>query len=431
MGNQVSYEQIDPVHLRIYKNILSLQSPGTRVQMIQTLMAGPEYVVSMKRGGVYAGLLAYISAVQRGERPPILPGERTGIIVPETHPSNTSQRDTTANQVMMRGGGAVLTKRDPAPPTDPYKQVAKTGANVKAMSYFSSCLRVLDLQEEVALTEETLKAAYKKAATRAHPDKGGSEEAFEAVTRSYAYLSDILKRIKGGRTKESVVEAPEKLTQGRNEESKQWQHVEPVRLNPKNLNMDAFNKMFEQTRMPDPEDEGYGDWLKDSAGADSGPKFSGKFNRDVFHKMFEDEVKKSNRGRGDNVNGHQLAVMNTQAITLAPTMGVELGRDRPADFTAPYNAGFQYTDLRNAYTRDSTFSGEVSDVRVENRTFDQYSSERKSAPRALANHELEAVQAAERAAEERERQRKFRAAQQDNMAEQYFERMKRLVITEK
>jgi hypothetical protein len=195
--------------------------------------------------------------------------------------------------------------------------------------------------------------------------------------------------------------------------------------------MDAFNKMFEQTRMPDPEDEGYGDWLKDSAGADSGPKFSGKFNRDVFHKMFEDEVKKSTRGRGDNVNGHQLAIMNTQAITLAPTMGVELGRDRPADFTAPYNAGFQYTDLRNAYTRDSTFSGEVADVRVEARTFDQYSSERKSAPRALADHEMEAVQAAERAAEERERQRKLRAAQQDNMAEQYFERMKRHLIVEK
>jgi curved DNA-binding protein CbpA len=430
MGNQVSYEQIDPVHFRIYKNILNLQSPGTRVQMIQTLMAGPEYVVSMKRMGVYSSLLAYISAVQRGERPPLLPGERTGIVVPEAAPTNTSQRDTATNQVMMRGGGGTLTKRE-STVSDPYKQVSKNGANVKAMSYFSSCLRVLDLQEEVALTEEGLKSAYKKAATRAHPDKGGNEDAFEAVTRAYAYLSDILKRIRGGRTKESVVEAPEKLTSGRKEEAKAWEHVEPVRLNPKNLNMDAFNKMFEQTRMPDPEDEGYGDWLKTSAGADSGPKFSGKFNRDVFHQMFEEEVKKSTRGRGENVNNHQLAVMNTQAITLAPTMGVELGRDRPADFTAPYNANFQYTDLRNAYTRDSTFSGEVADVRVENRTFDQYSSERKSAPKALANHELEAVQSVERAAEEREKQRKLRAAQQDNMAEQYFERMKRLVITEK
>jgi curved DNA-binding protein CbpA len=430
MGNTVSNQTFDPAHVRIYKNILNLQSPGTRVQMIQTLMAGPEYVVAMKRSGVYSHMLAYVSAVQRGEKAPLLPGERTGIHIPETHPNNTSNRDTSANQANMRGGGATLTTRE-VKTRDPYKMVAKTGANEKAMSYFSSCLRVLNLQEEVALTEEALKVAYKKAATRAHPDKGGSEEAFEAVTRAYAYLSDILQRIRGGRTKESVVEAPDKLTQGRNEESKAFQHVEPVRLNPKNLNMDAFNKMFEQTRMPDPDDEGYGDWLKHAAGEDSGPKFSGKFNRDVFHQMFEEEVKKSTRGRGENVNNHQLAVMNTQAITLAPTMGVELGRDRPADFTSPYNANFQYTDLRNAYTRDSTFSAEVADVRVENRTFDQYSTERKSAPRALANHEMEAVQAAERAAEERERQRKLRAAQQDNMAEQYFERMKRLVITEK
>ena len=50
---------------------------------------------------------------------------------------------------------------------------------------------------------------------------------------------------------------------------------------------------------------------------------------------------------------------------------------------------------------------------------------------SLADHEMEAVQAAERAAEERERQRKLRAAQHDMLANDYFERMKRLVITEK
>jgi curved DNA-binding protein CbpA len=423
MGNHVSTNSFDPAHVRIYSNILHIQSPGTRVQMIQTLLAGPEYVASMKRAGVYAHLLGYVSSVQRGERPALLPGERTGIAVQEHVAQNTSSRDTATNQVVLRGGGASI--------VDPYKRVAKSGANEKAMSYFSSCLKVLNLTDEVALTEESLKAAYKRAATKAHPDKGGNEEAFEAVTRAYAYLSDILKRIKGGRAKEGVVEAPERLTQGRNEEAKSFQHLEPVRLNPKNLNMDAFNKMFEQTRMPDPEDEGYGDWLKESTGADSGPKFSGKFNRDVFHQMFEEEVKKSNRGRGENTNTHQLAVMSTQPLILAPSMGVELGRDRPADFTAPYNANLKFTDLRNAYTSDSTFSGQVADVRVENRTFDQYQTEYKSAPKALRDHEMEAVQAAERAAEERERQRKLRAAQHDVMANDYFERMKRLVITEK
>lgn len=423
MGNQVSSNSFDPAHIRIYNNILHIQSPGTRVQMIQTLLAGPEYVASMKRSGVYAHLLGYVSSIQRGERPALLPGERTGIVVPEQSTQNTSSRDTATNQVVLRGGGASI--------TDPYKRVAKTGANDKAMSYFSSCLKVLNLTDEVALTEESLKASYKKAATKAHPDKGGNEETFEAVTRAYAYLSDILKRIKGGRDKEGVVEAPERLTQGRTEDAKSFQHVEPVRLNAKNLNMDAFNKMFEQTRMPDPEGEGYGDWLKDSAGAESGPKFSGKFNRDVFHQMFEEEVKKSNRGRGDNTNNHQMAVMSTQPMILAPTMGVELGRDRPADFTAPYSANLQFTDLRNAYTSESTFSGQVADVRVENRTFDQYQTEYKTAPKALRDHEMEAVQAFERQTDIREKNRQLRAAQQDADASDFFERMKRLVITEK
>jgi len=423
MGNGHSLESYDPAHIRIYRNILSIHSQTVRVQMIQTALAGPEYVNTAKRLGVYANLLAFISSVQRGERPALLPGERTGIPAPMAQAQNTSERNTGASQLTLRGGGATI---------DPHKQVAKTGANTKAMSYFTSCLKVLGLEEEVALTDEALKSAYKKAATRAHPDKGGSEEAFEAVTRSYAYLSEILKRIHGGRGKEGVVEAPAVLTQGRSTDAEAWKHVEPVRLNAKNLDMNAFNKMFEQTRMPDPDDEGYGDWLRTEGGAsetDSKKNFGGKFNREVFHQMFEDELKNSKKGGREN--NHQLSVMTTRPMMLAPTMGVELGRDRPSDYTAAANANLKYTDLKNAFTTESTFSGQVADVRVDARSFDQYSTEYKSAPRALAHHEMEAVQAAEREVMQRENARKMRAAQHDVQTQDHFERMKRLVITEK
>ena len=423
MGNGHSLESYDPAHIRIYRNILSIHSQTVRVQMIQTALAGPEYVNTAKRLGVYANLLAFISSVQRGERPALLPGERTGIPAPMPQAQNTSERNTASSQLALRGGGATI---------DPHKQVAKTGANTKAMSYFTSCLKVLGLEEEVALTDEALKAAYKKAATRAHPDKGGSEEAFEAVTRSYAYLSEILKRIHGGRGKEGVVEAPAVLTQGRSSDAEAWKHVEPVRLNAKNLDMNAFNKMFEQTRMPDPDDEGYGDWLRTEGGAEeagSKKNFGGKFNREVFHQMFEDELKNSKKGGREN--NHQLSVMTTRPMMLAPTMGVELGRDRPSDYTAAANANLKYTDLKNAFTTESTFSGQVADVRVDARNFDQYSTEYKSAPRALAHHEMEAVQAAEREVMQREAARKMRAAQHDVQTQDHFERMKRLVITEK
>ena len=419
MGQQISLEQFDPAHLRIYKNLLSIQSPGTRVQMIQTLLAGPEYVATFKRAGVYAEILAYVSAVQRGEKPRLLPAERTGITMPSLQGQQQQQQGQQMQQMqqMQVRQNTVI---------DPYKQVTKAKANEKAMSYFSSCLRVLSLQEEVALTAEALKTAYKKAATKTHPDKGGSEEAFEAVTRAYAYLSEILKRINGGRKELGKVEDPALLTTGRTNESENWKLAEPVRLNAKNLDVTAFNRMFEETRMPDPDDDGYGDWLKgeESKKGSEGPKFGGKFNRDIFHQMFEDEVKKSPK------QNNQLTTFRTEAMTLAPNMGVELGRDRPGDFTAAANSGMKYTDLRKAYTTDSTFSGQVQDVQVSNRSFDRYSTERKSAPQPLNDHEQQEVLRAEKEAEQRERQRQYRAANEGVLANDYFERMKRLVITE-
>jgi hypothetical protein len=301
--------------------------------------------------------------------------------------------------------------------------VAKGRSNEKALSYFQNCLLVLSLEEEVALTEETLRTAYKKAALRAHPDKGGSEQEFEAVTRSFAYLTEILKRIHGGRTTAGVVEAPTALKDSRQHDAKDWKMVDPIKLNPKKLDLNAFNQMFEQTRMPDPDDEGYGDWLKKEGEAKSGPNFGGKFNRDVFNQAFNDEV----RTRAASTT---LTATVPQAMTLAPNHGVELGRTSAGDYTAPANAQMKYTDLRNAYTTESAFTHQVSNVNVEARTFDSYSGSRKKAPEPLSDREMQAIQEAEAFQARKEKERSIRAADELSMADKYFARMKQLVLTE-
>jgi curved DNA-binding protein CbpA len=296
--------------------------------------------------------------------------------------------------------------------------ITKGKRNEKALTYFQNCLYVLGLQEEVALTEEALKKAYKRAALAAHPDKGGSEQDFEAITRAHAYLGEILLRIKGGRTKESVVEAPNKLKDTRSGESKQWQMVEPVRLNPQKLDMNAFNQMFEQTRIPDPDEEGYGDWLKEADSA-TGPAFSGKFNRDVFNKAFEEDARRKPVSQ-------EVALRQPQALTL-PSAGVEIGR-QAGNYTAA-TGGLKYTDLKNAYTLENTITNQVVGARVETRSFDAVSASRKKTPEPLSNSEMAGIAAAEAAEAQREQQRRLRAAQEDSLAGQYFERMKRLVIT--
>lgn len=391
MGSGISVPQ---AHARIYQNLLAIQAPATRAQMIQTMLASPEHVATMKATGVYGHLLHYTQTVGRGEVAPKLPGEAQ-------KPSAKPNTNTTLTVSQTQVG---------------------TGAD-KAMNYFSACLRILGLEEEVALTDELLKAAYKTSAKRAHPDKGGSEKEFEAVTKAYAYLGEILRRINGGRTTASKVEAPAALAAGR--EATAFKHVEPVRLNPKNLDLNSFNKLFEETRLPDPEETGYGDWLKGGEAAGSGAKFSGKFNRDVFHKAFEEEQ------QAKATRDTRSMVARPQELSLAAGLryGVELGRTGRDDYTMAANeAGLKYTDLKKAYTTDSTFSHQTAGVRVEARSFDQYSQGRDKAPPPLADHEMEEIAAAEKAAARAEEARRLRVAQQAVEENSYAERLKRLVI---
>jgi hypothetical protein len=451
MGQQHS---VDPVHARMYTNMIQIRDPIKRIQIINTCMASMEYIQSAKRSGVYSYLMHYISTVQSGGNPPMLPGEsgtpssgvtpqpshqsyQQDIMVPRslqnmnmhgigaTHPSlvgkEKQQFQQPSQQQQQQQQVAIRQESTPA-----WKTVTETPKQ-KAISYFSSCLEVLGIQEEVALTEETLKKAYKRMALRAHPDKGGSEEYFEAVTRAYAYLSEILTFMQGGKRKtEGSVsrEAADHLRGTREQEAKQWEHAEPVRLNAKNLDMNAFNKLFEQTHMPDPDSDGYGDWLK-SSDATSGPKFKGEFNRDVFNRMFDDETKKSRNP------SNQLVVHPGQmALTLNPTSGTDLMGERPDSYTAASNSRFHFTDLRAAYTTDNTVSDKVSNVVVGERSFDQYRASRERAPEALSTHEMQGIREFESRQKQMDGMRERRLAEMAVRNQNYHDRMKQLVITD-
>jgi hypothetical protein len=212
-------------------------------------------------------------------------------------------------------------------------------------------------------------------------------------------------------------------------EADAWKMVDPVQLNPSKLNLDAFNSMFEKTRIPDPEESGYGDWLKggDDAAGSSAPKFGGKFNRDVFNQAFAEEQRSKN---GAAAGGKSNAIV-AQELSLASRMGfaTELGRSGRDDYTVAANErGVAYTDLKKAYTEYNTFSHQTAGVKVDNRSIGQLSKEREKAPAPLANAEMEELQRAEAALVRREEQRRMTMAQEAIAENSYFERMKRLVI---
>jgi curved DNA-binding protein CbpA len=416
--------------------------------MIETALNGPEFIASAKHAGVYAHLLSYLTYYRRGTQPPALPGEQgynpgaaqemrqdPGLYGQHqspgmaTHPSLIDRRAAPAStSVHVSSSNQIQQYQEQ--PRNAYTQIAKVPER-KALSYFNSCLEVLGLTEDMSLTMDVLKAAYKKAAIKAHPDKaGGSEEKFQAITKAYAYLAEILRRITGGRTEAMAPQQLDPLRDNRQQEADQWKHVEPVRLDPKNLNINSFNQMFEQTKLPDPDGDGYGDWLKaeEGAAAEATPTFSGKFNRDVFNNMFEGEAQKQQRQPQQHTQ-IQLVHPQAMALTLAPGSGMEIGRDKPADFTAPANSQMHYTDLRKAYTTESTFSGQVANVQVEQRDMKQYRAAWEKGPAPMSAEEAASIASQEAEFAAREKARTMRAAHQTTVDEAYFNRMKHLVLT--
>jgi curved DNA-binding protein CbpA len=443
MGN-TSSNGIDPVHVRIYTNLIQIESHQKRVQMINTCLAGMEFITSAKRAGIYSYLLNYVSAVNSGQNPPLLPGEQQGNHtnytsqqqqVPRafqsppqfqhpamtTHPSIVSQNNS---QVSHGSHGSQLIQRNDNTPS--WKVITKTPKQ-KVMTYFASCLEVLGIEDEIALTEETLKNAYKKSALRAHPDKGGSEEYFEAVTRAYAYLSEILKHIRGNKKDyNGKVEAPTSLSVNREQEADKWKHAEPIRLNAKNLDMNAFNKLFEETHMPDPDADGYGDWLKTGDSVNSGPKFKGQFNRDVFNRVFEEESRKSGQGTSQSLMIHP----GQMALTMNPTSGVDLVGERPSTYTAAPNSRFQYTDLRGAYTSESTITDKIANVHVGERNLEQYRASREKGPDPFTQSEIHSIQEFESRQRQQDELRERKRGEMHVRNQQYFDRMKQMVITD-
>jgi hypothetical protein len=433
MGNQVS-QHIPEAHIRIYRNVCSIQSPVTRVQMLETLLQGQEYVTSAKYIGIYGPILTYMAAVRRGD-PALLPGERQSGERPSSeraqaavqqlpsinqHPTAQQRQRISNSQGHGQGSGQGESRI-----------ISRTGdpsQHGQAISFFSQCLSILGLQEEVVLDEKTLKEAYKLASLRSHPDKGGSEEAFDRVTRAYAYLGEILRRVRGGRSETVNVanESPATLTSSRDQTSDSWKMAEPVKLNPKSLNMETFNKVFEETRLPDPDGDGYGDWLKNEEAESNNKqnKFTGKFNRDVFNSAFESEI----RSRATTSNG-QIAIMQPQALMMAPTMGIELGREKPDDFTAANLNGLKYTDLKKAYTSESMFSHQVAGVQLNTKSVESARTERKATPAPLSDSEMAAVAEGERQQTLRQQQQAKRIVDEDQRITDHFQRLQRYVIT--
>lgn len=429
----------DARHVRIWQNLSSL-TPPARMQMLDTLLSAQEYIAVAKRAGVYAGILQWIGSTRRGEYAVWPEPGQMPSYTPTSLPAPTMTR--------------IPAKPSAGPPTlritnEPYNPATHALANIpppkRALDILHHSYAVLGIDDSKPLTYEVLRTAYKKAGVRTHPDKGGSAEKFDEVTRAYLYLEEVINKLmaRGGAAAQqqkvpvyetAIVPAAEKsiVTQMQpvvqHQPAKQPVKKEPpIALNPKKLDMAMFNKLFEENRMPDPDnDDGYGDWLKTNKTTAPQADLRGKFNKDTFNKMFEDEAARSRAAAAGEYTP-------PAELHMAPHLGADLHGGSRGNYTnfSGSGGGVSYTDLKYAYDEGSTFSQQVAGVSLDGRpkTFEQAKAEYGAAPPPMTAAQAAAVAAYDKARTDAEAARQERMKSRDSMTDEHFKRLQeRFVI---
>ena len=416
----------------IWKEICALESDTVRAHMIETVIRSPDLVAQSKIVGVYGTVMAWLSA------------HHSGSAVPFPYSDGATQDP---RSVMYTTPAPGHSYRNPThhPSLMPSSSFSSSTAimvspSAKAHDYFQEAIEMLGIGPDEQITQERLRAAYKRASLRAHPDKGGSKEEFDEVNRAYRYVEKILVRFNprfAAETPSSHVAAAPSMTISDVERPTSISintrtntvsapaptpAPQPVKLSAKKLDMSMFNKLFEENRMPDPDrDGGYGNWMKsnDAAGAiGADPRLKGKFSSDVFESVFRERV---SSGGGSGGRGRE---------ELYAQGGTEIG-GTSNNFTAAFGSDNQFTDIKEAYTSAATMFQHVADVQVVDRrvkSVDTFKQQRDAELARKDPAEAARFHAEEAAAKERERQRQARVAEQEKMTASWSDGLRRRLM---
>ena len=121
-----------------------------------------------------------------------------------------------------------------------------------------------------------------------------------------------------------------------------------------NFDIDVFNQIYEQNKIPDVYDDGYGNWMNDNPALESGQQklFQNGFNKDMFNATFE------NYKREQSQRNPQNALVKYQEPEVKISMSnadsiMTLGQGKITDFSGNSD-NLAYTDYKQAFTDGST-----------------------------------------------------------------------------
>jgi curved DNA-binding protein CbpA len=195
--------------------------------------------------------------------------------------------------------------------------------------------------------EKTLKKSYLKAAMKAHPDRGGTPQAFQQVSIAFTLLQKKLKERENSHSHQELRDGAKDFFS---------QQANTPKINTKmteKFDIDVFNQIYEQNKIPEVYDDGYGGWINENPALESGQTkmFQNGFNKDMFNATFENYKREQAQKNPQNAlvkyQGPEVKISMSNADSI-----MTLGQGKITDFSGQSD-NLTYTDYKQAFTDGS------------------------------------------------------------------------------
>lgn len=227
-----------------------------------------------------------------------------------------------------------------------------------------------------------LKQCYMKKAMIMHPDRGGNQDDFKILVKSYKSLQKKLEDKKINNHDELKKHHDIHLVHENENKS------ENKKIDLNDFNINTFNELYSENRLDNKfSDNGYGDWLKKEDEDKSNKDIidSDNFSNKNFNNEFENYKSIINISKGKDIiqrePEEQVSLKSNDSLTM-------LGRGRVKNYSGSVN-GLGFRDLKDAYENPVLIN--INDVDISSRDKDvmYYEKNRENISFEMNQSELE------------------------------------------
>jgi curved DNA-binding protein CbpA len=279
-----------------------------------------------------------------------------------------------------------------------YKQLNKNNeSQTKGKKININPYEILNINKNYTKTD--LKKAYLREALKHHPDRGGSPNQFKKISISYKYLEKLLEKNEyrdHNQLKNSL---------------KKNEFNEQKKMNKDDFNINKFNKIYQEHKIEDIYDRGYGDWLQSEKINTTSNNFNGKFNKSMFNKEFESMKLHTSKKKSNKLN----VLEPTQTISYKNSDSiVELGKKQVKNFSGE-SGKLCYRDLKDAYENTTLIDVNSVDLSKRNNNVTSLKVERKNVNFTMSPEDTRNKAIAQHKLQEQEKERLQRIRETDQM----------------